>query len=132
MINIPLFGWIRSMSSNPLLERLNAIIGRGERMRLFQFPKNTGVLYQLGASNRARLMDWKDNCLDLIRAAAGEESELYRAFPVNYSDQRQGTFHAAMDHYLGILRILRERMGDPLEEEPPMDDTPSSIVDGAR
>ena len=120
------------MSSSPLLERLNALIERGERMRSFRFPEKDGVLYQLGASNCARLREWKDSCLDLIRAAAGEESELYRAFPVDYSDHGQGMFHAAMDHYICILRILRERMEGPPEEEPPMGDVSPSIVDGAR
>ena len=119
MINIPLIGWIRLMSSSPLLERLNALIERGERMRSFRFPEKDGVLYQLGASNRARLREWKDSCLDLIRAAAGEESELYRAFPVDYSDHGQGMFHAAMDHYICILRILRERMEEPPRGEAP-------------
>jgi len=120
------------MSSSPLLERLNALIERGERMRSFRFPEKDGVLYQMGASNRARLMEWKDSCLDLIRAAAGEESELYRAFPVDYSDHGQETFYAAMDHYICILRILRERMEEPPDEEPPMGDVSPFIVDGAR
>jgi len=115
-----------------MLERLNALVEQGERIRSFRFPERNGVLFQLGTSNRARLREWKDSCLDLIRAAAGEESELYRAFPVDHPDHMQDTFHEAMDHYISILRILRERTeGLPGEGPPEGDDSPS-IVQGAR
>ena len=105
------------MSSGPLLERLDSLIERGERMNSFRFPERAGVVYQLGPSNCAKLRDWKDSCLELIRAAAGEESALFLAFPVDYPDHNQRWFYAAMDHYLSILRILHEMMEERLEEE---------------
>jgi len=120
------------MSSSPMLERLNALVEQGERIRSFRFPERNGVLFQLGTSNRARLREWKDSCLDLIRAAAGEESELYRAFPVDHPDHMQDTFHEAMDHYISILRILRERAEELPGEGPPEGDDSPSIVQGAR
>ncbi len=119
------------MSSGPLLERLDALIDVGERMRSFRFPEAGDAVYQLGPSNRAKLRDWKDSCLSLIREAVGEESELYRAFPVDYPDDRQGAFHAAMDHYLCVLRVLREMIGGR-PEEPPADAVAPYIVEGAR
>lgn len=120
------------MSSGPLLDRLDALLERGERMSSFQFPEKEGSVFGLGASNRARLSDWKDGCFDLIRDAMGKESELYRAFPVDYPDHRQGTFHVAMDHYLFILRLLRERMDETPREEPEAEAAAPSIVEGAR
>lgn len=62
----------------------------------------------------------------------GEESELYRAFPVDYPDHRQGTFHVAMDHYLLILRLLRERLEEPPRKEPPLEPVDIAITEGAR
>jgi hypothetical protein len=105
------------MSSGPLLDRVDALIERGERMNSFRFPERAGAVYQLGLSNCAKLRDWKDSCLELIRAATGEESAMYLAFPVDYPDHIQRWFYAAMDHYLSILRILREMMEERHEEE---------------
>lgn len=120
------------MFSGPLLERLDALLERGERMNSFRFPSRRGAVFQLGEANLGRFREWKNRCLDLIRTAVGEESEFYRAFPVHYPEHRQDTFHVAMEHYLCILRILRERMRERPEEEPPSEDLAPSIVEGAR
>jgi len=120
------------MSSGPVLERLNALIEQGERIRSFQFPEREGVLYQLGTSNRARLREWKDSCLGLIGDAAGEDSELFRAFPFERPDHMQDTFHEAMDHYLSILRMLRDISEELGAKDFTRGDGSASIVHGAR
>jgi len=102
--------------SGPRLDRLNALLGSGEKIRSFQFPEREGIVYQLGESNRAKLRDWKDSCLELVGSAVGMNNELFRAFPIELQDHVQGTFHAAIDHYLSVLRILRAKMeGDGAE-----------------
>lgn len=120
------------MSSSPVLERLNALIEQGERIRSFQFPEREGVLYQLGPSNRARLREWKDSCLGLIGAAAGEGSELFRVFPFERPDHMQDTFHEAMGHYLSILRMLQDISEELWEKDSTRTDASASIVHGAR
>ena len=120
------------MSSGPLLKRLDALLERGERMSSFQFPEKEGTPYQLGEANRENLREWKDSCLEVIRASVGDESLLYRAFPVDYLDHRQGRFYAAMEHYLCIMRILREWGGERPKEESPSEALAPFIVGGAQ
>ena len=105
--------------SSPMLDRLNALLIGGEKIRSFRFPEREGVIFQLGESNRAKLRDWKDNCLELIKSSMGMDSEVFRAFPIDLSDLAQGAFHTAMDHYLSILRVFKEMMekGSNVENE---------------
>jgi HEPN domain-containing protein len=118
--------------SNPMLDRLNALLISGEKIRSFRFPEREGVLFQLGESNRAKLLDWKDNCLELVGSSMGMDSEVFRAFPIDLPDLAQGAFHTAMDHYLSILRVFKEMMEEGANVVYEVRVPPQFIVEGAR